>query len=178
MILPLDRLPLGTITVLLSGVFSTVLKIWMLSTVPETPCASMYSPARNGRRNRIRAPPAKLARLPCRARPTARPAAPSTAINDVVSIPTMPATLISSSTLSAMEASEPMNPCSVGSTLRLLMTPFIAFIRRPISHQPTSSVNSASASLLPYSINSGNQASSSPRSVFMTSSIPASFSRR
>ena len=89
MIFPFDREPLGMIMVLLSGVFSVVLKIWIAFTLPMNPCASITSPTLNGLKSIISTPPAKFAMLPCNARPTAKPAAPRMAMKDVICTPTM-----------------------------------------------------------------------------------------
>ena len=68
----------------ISPVFIFVLKILIFSTVPETPPASIKSPAVNGRKIINITPEAKFCKELCRARPTARPAAPSKAIIEVV----------------------------------------------------------------------------------------------
>ncbi len=86
------------ITVLLSGVFSFVEKIKISSTIPATPPTSTKSPALNGLKVISNTPDAKLDNEPCSAKPTAKPAAPNTAIKLVVSIPTWLATATKSTT--------------------------------------------------------------------------------
>ncbi len=54
----------GTTTVLLSGVRSSVEKIWIDSTAPDTPATSTKSPDLNGRKATINTPAAKLDREP------------------------------------------------------------------------------------------------------------------
>ncbi len=80
--------PFGTTIRMLSGELITVLKIWIAWTVPLTPPISTKSPTRKGLKTSRSTPEAKFAREPCRARPTARPAAPRTAMNEAVCTPT------------------------------------------------------------------------------------------
>ncbi|KAG1060183.1 hypothetical protein G6F40_018082 [Rhizopus arrhizus] len=58
------------------------------ATVPSAPeLSAMYSPARMGRKISSMMPAAMFCSVPCNARPTARPAAPSTAIRLAVCTP-------------------------------------------------------------------------------------------
>lgn len=142
---------------LLSPLRSTVWKIRIESTVPATPCASIQSPTLNGRNSRISTPPAKLARLPCRARPMARPAAPMAATKLVVWMPIMEATLTTSRIFRTMLTRLPTKPCRVRSTLRLASRPPTRPVRVLISHQPIARVSSARATLPLYSSTIGSQ---------------------
>src|SRR5919202_3402168 len=77
---PLKRLLLGTVILILSGVTTVVEKIPIASTTPLTPCGpSMKSPTSNGRWFRSITPAAKCDKVFCNAKPTAKPAAPTTA---------------------------------------------------------------------------------------------------
>ncbi len=58
------------------------------------PCAAIYSPTLKGFKSKISTPPAKLTKLPCKAKTTAKAVAPTTAIKEIVLIPTIEATLI------------------------------------------------------------------------------------
>ena len=78
-----DSLALGMMMVLLPGVSSVVVKIWISRTTPATPVPSIKTPTLNGRKLIIRKPAAKFASEPCRAGPIARPAAPGMAMNEV-----------------------------------------------------------------------------------------------
>ena len=62
----------------------------------------------NGLNNNINAPPAKFAKEPCNAKPTAKPAAPIIATNDVVLTPNCPKAVIIKSILKA----QPVKPVS------------------------------------------------------------------
>jgi len=77
-------LALGTISFLLSGALRTVVKIPISATEPIVPPAMIKSPILNGLKINIKTPAAKLDNEPCSAKPTAKPAAPSTAIKEVV----------------------------------------------------------------------------------------------
>jgi uncharacterized protein YyaL (SSP411 family) len=81
--LPFDNAPLGKITSLLERPISLVVKISISFTTPTSPCASIKSPILKGLKIIIKTPPAKFARLPCKARPMANPAAPIMAANEV-----------------------------------------------------------------------------------------------
>ncbi|MDT4890170.1 hypothetical protein FQZ97_1269740 [compost metagenome] len=94
----------------------------------------------------ISTPPAKFARLPCSARPMARPAAPITAIKEVVSTPTIEATLTSNSTLRTILARLPTKLCRARSTLRRSSTAPTLRVSTLINHQPISRVMSARVS--------------------------------
>lgn len=59
----------------------------MFLTVPISPATSTKSPFLIGRKKMIITPAATLDRVPCRARPMARPAAPMTATTLVVCTP-------------------------------------------------------------------------------------------
>ncbi|MNL30112.1 hypothetical protein D3C87_1518280 [compost metagenome] len=143
--------------VLLSPVRNTVWKIWILSTVPATPWASIQSPMRNGRNSKISTPPAKFARLPCNARPMARPAAPMAATNEVVSTPIIDATLTISRIFRMMFARLLIKPCKARSALRNAIRPPSFCVTLLISHQPMARVITASSTRLPYSMIIGIQ---------------------
>jgi hypothetical protein len=83
----------------LSGVLSTVEKRPISATDPETPDASTKSPRRKGRKIRSITPDAMFERVPCIARPMASPAAPTTAIIEVVSIPKSSRTAITTTVI-------------------------------------------------------------------------------
>jgi hypothetical protein len=83
--------PLGMITVLFSPVSNMVSNILMAATVPVKPWVEMVLPTWKGLKTKRRIPPAKLARLPCSAKPMASPAAPKMATNEVVCMPMIPA---------------------------------------------------------------------------------------
>src|SRR5690606_14545550 len=107
---------------------------------------------RNGRNSRISTPPAKFARLPCKARPIARPAAPIAATNEVVSTPIIDATLTISRIFRMMLARLLMKPCNARSALRKASNAPTLVVNRLISHQPMVSVTRASSTRLPYSM--------------------------
>ena len=86
----LDTAAFGTTMATLSSELSVVVKMLIASTTAVTPAASMRSPFRNGRKTRSMTPAAKLAKVPCRAKPTARPAAARTAMMDAVWMPIIP----------------------------------------------------------------------------------------
>ena len=88
-------------------------------------------------------PPAKFCRVPLSAMPTARPAAPSTAMKEVVSTPTIWITLITSITFSSVLVSPFRKGIREGSTSRLRMTRTIAFVIMPMTHNPRISTTSA-----------------------------------
>ena len=72
----------------------------MLSTLPDTPCASIQSPMRNGQEQQDQHTTGEVAEAALQGQwPMARPAAPMAATKDAVETPTMDATLTSSSTL-------------------------------------------------------------------------------
>ncbi len=82
--------PLGTSTRWLSGVASWVWKMVAFSTVPVWPATLTMSPTVKGRRIMSTTPAAMLDRESLRARPTARPAAPSTVSREAVLTPSWP----------------------------------------------------------------------------------------
>ncbi len=92
----------------------------MSCTTPKWPCASMRSPILKGLNKMINAPPAKLLRAPCNAKPMAKPAAPIMAANDVVSIPSLEATVTMSKTFNAQLIRLLKNFDKDSSSLRLL----------------------------------------------------------
>ena len=93
---------LGIITRILSGVLTIVLKIRISLTAPFVPAASMKSPTLKGLKIIIRKPEAKFASEPWSASPIARPAAPRTTANCVVSIPTAASEAITTKTNAAI----------------------------------------------------------------------------
>ena len=144
MMLPFAMAPLGTMAVLFSGVSSTVVKIWISFTEPNSPCASIRSPTLYGLKSRISTPPAKLASVPCSARPTARPAAPSTATKLVVATPSIWITLTNRSAFSPQPIRLPMKRCSVGSVSRFCMPRSTARTSTRMIRRPMKSTSSAS----------------------------------
>ena len=119
--------PFGMIITLLSGVVSIVFSIWISLTTPVLPPSSMKSPTLNGLKIIIRMPPAKLARLPCSANPTAKEAAPRIATKEAASTPTIPRTTTIRRTLSAMEINELRNLARVSS-----IPLFLSIFRMPL----------------------------------------------
>ena len=104
------------------AVVSFVENICMSDTTPVYPCASIRSPTLYGLNSNISTPPAKFDSEPCNAMPIASPAAPSIAMNDVVSTPAIWSTEMSNSTFSMMFMSvlrKLRNDCS---TLRFSMS--------------------------------------------------------
>ena len=79
--------PFGTIIFLLSNVRIVVDNIFIESTIPLTPPASITSPTSNGRYARISNPWAKFERVPCRASPITKAAPPIIASMGLVLIP-------------------------------------------------------------------------------------------
>src|SRR5688572_26390615 len=79
--------PLGISTWTLSPVASSVVKSVSPFTEPARPATSTASPTRNGRNSSSMTPAARFDSVPCSARPTAREAAPSTAMMLVVWMP-------------------------------------------------------------------------------------------
>ena len=70
----------------------------------------------------------------------AKPAAPSTAINEVVAIPTIEATEINSSSLSIQETKLPIKGIKVGSTFERSMEAFTSLLMPLMIHKPISKV--------------------------------------
>ena len=125
-ILPAIILPFGITIILPSAVRIVVEKICTLCTVPATPPRSTYSPARNGRNSTSNTPAARLDREPCNAKPTAKPAAPSTAITDAVCTPTRPNAAISVKAIIAYRANAEIKSATVASMLREIIRRFTA----------------------------------------------------
>ena len=118
----LDSVPFGTKMVWLLADIILVTNIWISLTVPVIPCASMVSPTRKGLNNMMSMPPAKLDNEPCSESPMAKPAAPNTATNDELSMPSLEITVTKSSTRSAQSKMSARNFESVGSKLFLSIT--------------------------------------------------------
>ena len=78
---------LGTEINTLSNVSIVVVNKPISLTVPEISEASIQLPTLNGLRNRSITPAATLDKVPCNAKPIANPAAPNTAIIEVVFTP-------------------------------------------------------------------------------------------
>ena len=128
----------GNMVMLLSKLLKMVLNIWISFTNSTLPCISTSSPTLNGCNTKIITPEAKLLRLPCSAKPTAKPIAAITPTKEVVSMPTIPATVSNKKTFSPIPTMEPTNVFSSG----LLIFDFsneamVARIILPIAHQPT-----------------------------------------
>ena len=100
---PLAMAPLGTMANRLCGVTNFVVNISMPFTLPKTPWASIKSPILYGLKIMMSTPPAKLEREPCKARPTAKPAAAITAAKVVTSTPKREITIMIKNILSAQE---------------------------------------------------------------------------
>ena len=118
----LDSVPFGTKMVWLLADIILVTNIWISLTAPVIPCASMVSPTRKGLNNMMSMPPAKLDNEPCSESPMAKPAAPNTATNDELSMPSLEITVTKSSTRSAQSKMSARNFESVGSKLFLSIT--------------------------------------------------------
>ena len=91
-------------------------------------------------------PPAKFCSVPCIAIPTARPAAPSTAINEVALMPMMSITMMTSITFRSTSTSEARNDFSDGSALRLSSSLIMAFFSSLVSFKPIQSTRMAISS--------------------------------
>ena len=74
----------GTLINTLSKVSIIVVNKPISRTDPDMPAASIQSPILNGRKNTSIRPAATLDKVPCNAKPIAKPAAPSTAMIEVV----------------------------------------------------------------------------------------------
>ena len=99
-----------------------------------------------------RTPPAKFAKLPCRASPTAKPAAASTATNEVVFTPTISTTEIMSMIFNSVLINPARKGIRVRSTLSFSMT-----FRRNLEKEliiiiPTTSMTMARTSFGPHVI--------------------------
>ena len=105
----------GTMTALLSGVRMLVVNRAISSTVPASPAPMMKSPTLKGRKMISMMPAAKFDSEPCKAKPTARPAAPMMAIKDVVWIPIWPRAASTTTTIRIAYVTFPPNLTSVGS---------------------------------------------------------------
>ena len=90
MIVPPITAEFGRMMRLLSGVVRIVEKTCTSSTEPATPPTSTNSPALKGRKRISMTPDAKLDSEPCSAKPIARPAAPTIAMNEPVWMPISP----------------------------------------------------------------------------------------
>jgi len=77
---------------MLSRLLMVVVKTPISSVTPRVPATSTRSPTLNGRKISSITPAEKLDNVPWRARPIARPAAPSTATAEAVGMPKMPRT--------------------------------------------------------------------------------------
>ena len=142
----LDKAPFGMKMVWLLAEMILVTKIWISLTVPMIPCASMVSPTRNGLNKMISIPPAKLDSDPCNERPTAKPAAPSMATKEELSMPSFEITVTNNNTRKAQSKISARNFESVGSKLFLTITfltirlvIFIAY--SPIINKKTAEIN-------------------------------------
>ena len=103
-----------------------------------------------GLNSNINTPPAKLDSEPCNAMPIARPAAPSIAMNDVVSTPAICSTEISSSTLRVMLMSVLRKLRREGSTLRFSISVSVRRRSFLIIQKPAISNTIANRSFGPY----------------------------
>ena len=92
-ILLLAKLPLGKMTVLLSGVIKVVWKISISETTPISPYASINSPNINGLNINIKQPPAKFANAPYIANPIANATPAKIAANVVIFTPNLSITI-------------------------------------------------------------------------------------
>jgi len=82
----------------------------------------MKSPTLKGRNSTSSTPDAKLDRDPCSARPTARPAAPTTATKEVVLTPSLSTAASTTRVIIIMKVMLPKNLVTVLSTFRLSRT--------------------------------------------------------
>lgn len=88
-------------------------------------------------------PLAKLDKLPCNANPTARPAPPRIATKEVVSIPNLAATLMSTSILIRMDNKEATKGMMLGFVLRRSSKFLNHWLSLLASQKPTSKVKMA-----------------------------------
>lgn len=84
---PLAKGPFGNNIARLSAVNTTVLKMCISLTIPFSPCASIKPSTLNGMKNRIMTSSALFPNAPENAIPMANPAAPKSAMKEVISIP-------------------------------------------------------------------------------------------
>ena len=143
MMVPLLIAPFASMMVLFSPVSRIVLKICTSSTTPFCPPASIKSPVLKGLNTSIKTPPAKLARDPCKARPTAKPMAPMMATKEVVSMPNIPATVMSNNTFKPTETMLDKNDCKEASTLRFVIVFLASFDVQLIMVNPMMNTNNA-----------------------------------
>ena len=92
--------------------------------------------------------PAKLTNVPCRADPTAKPAAPMIAMKLVVCTPSMPMKMTNKSMRRETATKLCRKRCNVGSTPRLVSTLPITFTNIFISKEPTHSTSKAATNLV------------------------------
>ena len=116
--LPPMMAPLGTITSLLSGVVMVVVKMLMVWITPVAPPASTKSPLVKGRKIISMTPEAKFDRELCSDRPMARPAAPSKAISEVVSMPSWLSAAITTNSNKTQRRIASRKPTRISSILR------------------------------------------------------------
>ena len=126
-------------------------------TEPDTLAASTQSPTLKGRRNSSISPAATFDNVPCSARPMARPAAPRTAIIDVVSTPKLPSVTTTVSVRMAYLTSAARMGASVRSMrLDLFSQSRIRVLKRRDAHMPMMMVIRAARKFSPYSVASAS----------------------
>ena len=97
-------------------------------------------------------PEAKLESEPCKAKPTARPAAPMTATNEAVCTPMRLSAAISTKAKMAYFTRLPMKSVMVESRFRAFISRTMPLVSRLAASQPMTSVSRAAAILTPYSM--------------------------
>ena len=143
--------PFGTMICLLSPVFRIVVNICTCNTTPAMPAASTKSPTRYGRNITIRTPDAKFASEPCKARPTARPAAPMTAISEVVCTPIWLIAAMMTKIINAQYARLHTNVSRILSTSWVCITLCNPFVMRRAIMRPTKNMTNAINAFMPNS---------------------------
>src|SRR5690606_20556648 len=142
----------------------------MSSTVPPVPPMSTASPRRNGRSMSTMMPAATLARVPCSARPIARPAAPSSATMLVVCTPKRLSTATSVNAKISHRTARESTTDTVVSTRPLRDSPALA---RRETHaattQPTIRMRIAPTTFSPYWTHNSVRRDASKPSLFMRS---------
>ena len=104
----------------------------------------------NGLNSSISTPPAKLDKLPCKAKPTAKDAAPNIAIKLVVAIPTIEDTVTRSKTFRKALTKLHRNRIKDISTSLLISIFLNQRLIREINHHPITNVSIAAATFGKY----------------------------
>ncbi|KAG1198310.1 hypothetical protein G6F35_012656 [Rhizopus arrhizus] len=140
---------LGMVVCWLSAPVMTVWKMRTSRTVPVCPATVTTSPTRNGRSVTSITPDAMLDSESFSARPTARPAVPSTASSGVICTPSVPIASTTTITSDAAYTTLRRKLPSIGSTPIRAVARGIALDRRRATHMPTSSTTMAASNGTP-----------------------------